>query len=33
MMLAAHSIGIGSCWIGGAQRALMDEKLLRDLGA
>jgi nitroreductase len=33
MMLAALSIGIGSCWIGGAQRALMDEKLLREIGA
>jgi len=33
MMLAAHSIGIGSCWIGGIQRALMDEKLMKELGA
>ena len=33
MMLAAQSLGIGSCWIGGAQRALMDEKLLREIGA
>ena len=33
MMLAAQSIGIGTCWIGAAQRALMDEKLLRELGA
>jgi len=33
MMLAAQSIGIGSCWIGGAQRALMDEKLLMEIGA
>jgi len=33
MMLAAHSIGIGSCWIGGVQRALMDQKLLKELGA
>lgn len=33
MMLAAHSIGIGSCWIGAAQKALMDEKLLKELGA
>ncbi len=33
MMLAAHSIGVGSCWIGGAHRALMDEKLLGELGA
>jgi len=33
MMLAAQSIGIGSCWIGAAQRSLMDEKLLRELGA
>jgi nitroreductase len=33
MMLAAQSIGIGSCWIGAAQHSLMDEKLLKDLGA
>jgi nitroreductase len=33
MMLAAQSIGIGSCWIGAAQRSLMDEKLLREIGA
>ncbi|MCZ7401384.1 MAG: nitroreductase family protein [Candidatus Methanoperedens sp.] len=33
MMLAAQSIGIGSCWIGGAQHALMDEKLLMEIGA
>jgi len=33
MMLAAQSIGIGSCWIGAAQKALMDEKLLKELGA
>ena len=33
MMLAAQSIGLGCCWIGGAQRGLMDEKLLRELGA
>jgi len=33
MMLAAQSMGIGSCWIGAAQRALMDEKLLREIGA
>jgi len=33
MMLAAQSMGIGSCWIGAAQRALMDEKLLMELGA
>ena len=33
MMLAAHSIGIGSCWIGLALPALMDEKILKDLGA
>ena len=32
MMLAAHSIGIGSCWIGGVQRALMDEKIMKELG-
>ncbi|MFA4955583.1 MAG: nitroreductase family protein [Candidatus Methanoperedens sp.] len=33
MMLAAQSMGIGSCWIGAAQRALMDEKLLVEIGA
>jgi nitroreductase len=33
MMLAAHSEGIGSCWIGGVQPALMDEDFLRELGA
>jgi nitroreductase len=33
MMLAAHSKGIGSCWIGGVQPALMDEEFLRELGA
>ncbi len=33
MMLAAHSRGIGSCWIGGALPALMDGKLLKELGA
>lgn len=33
MMLAAHSIGLGSCWIGGAQPALMDESYLKELGA
>jgi nitroreductase len=33
MMLAAQSIGIGSCWIGAAQLALMDEKLLKEIGA
>jgi nitroreductase len=33
MMLAAQSMGIGSCWIGAAQRALMDEQLLKELGA
>lgn len=33
MMLAAHSMGIGSCWIGGVQPALMDEAYLRELGA
>jgi nitroreductase len=33
MMLAAQSMDIGSCWIGAAQRSLMDEKLLRELGA
>ncbi|HUW67118.1 MAG TPA: nitroreductase family protein [Candidatus Nanoarchaeia archaeon] len=33
MMLAAHSKGIGSCWIGGVQPTLIDEDLLRELGA
>ncbi len=33
MMLAAHSRGIGSCWIGGVLPALTDEKLLKELGA
>ncbi len=33
MMLAAQSKGIGSCWIGGVQLALMDESLLKELGA
>ena len=33
MMLAAHSKGIGSCWIGGLLPGLMDEKLLKELGA
>jgi nitroreductase len=33
MMLAAQSKGIGSCWIGGVQPALMDEEFLRELGA
>lgn len=33
MMLAAHSIGIGSCWIGLALPALMDERILIELGA
>lgn len=33
MMLAAHSKGIGSCWIGGLQPALMDEKILKEIGA
>lgn len=33
MMLAAHSKGIGSCWIGGVQPALMDESFLKELGA
>ncbi len=33
MMLAAHSKGIGSCWIGGVQPALMDEGFLKELGA
>jgi len=33
MMLAAHSRGIGSCWIGGVLPALMDETFLKELGA
>lgn len=33
MTLAAHYIGIGSCWIGGVQRALVDDKLMKELGA
>jgi nitroreductase len=33
MMLAAHSRGIGSCWIGGVTPPLMDEKFLKELGA
>lgn len=33
MMLAAHSRGIGSCWIGGLLPALMDGKILKELGA
>jgi nitroreductase len=33
MMLAAQSKGIGSCWIGGVQPALMDERFLKELGA
>ncbi|VVB97712.1 Coenzyme F420:L-glutamate ligase [uncultured archaeon] len=33
MMLAAQSKGIGSCWIGGVQPALMDESFLKELGA
>jgi nitroreductase len=33
MMLAAHSRGIGSCWIGLALPALMDEKIERAWGA
>ena len=33
MMLAAHSKGMGSCWIGGLLPALMDEKILKELGA
>lgn len=32
MMLAAHSKGIGSCWIGGLLPALMDENILKELG-
>ena len=33
MMLAAHSKGIGSCWIGGLLPAFMDEKILKEIGA
>lgn len=33
MMLVAHSRGMGSCWIGNAIPALMDEKILKELGA
>lgn len=33
MMLAAHSMSIGSCWVGGVLPALMDEEFLRELGA
>ncbi len=33
MMLAAHSRGMGSCWIGGVLPALRDEGLLKELGA
>ncbi|KCZ72840.1 nitroreductase [Candidatus Methanoperedens nitroreducens] len=33
MMLAAHSRGIGSCWVGGVLPALMDETFLKELGA
>jgi nitroreductase len=33
MMLAAHSKGIGSCWIGGVLPALMNDGLLKELGA
>ena len=33
MMLAAHSKGIGSCWIGGLVPALMDEKILNEIRA
>ncbi len=33
MMLAAHSKGIGSCWVGGVLPALMDEGFLKELGA
>ncbi len=33
MMLTAQSKGIGSCWIGGVQPALMDESFLKELGA
>ncbi len=33
MMLSAHAKGIGSCWIGGVLPALMNEELLKELGA
>lgn len=33
MMLAAHSKGVGGCWIGGVLPALMDESILKELGA
>jgi nitroreductase len=33
MMFAAHSRGIGSCWKGLVMPALMDEKILKELGA
>jgi nitroreductase len=33
MMLAAHSMGIGSCWIGGVLPALKDDEVLKELGA
>jgi len=33
MMLAAHSKGIGSCWIGGVHPAIMDAASLKELGA
>ncbi len=33
MMLAAHSRDIGSCWIGGVLPALMNDELLKELGA
>ena len=33
MMLAAHSRGIGSCWIGGVSPSFADENFLKELGA
>lgn len=32
MILAAHSMGIGSCWIGGANFSLQNKELLNELG-
>jgi len=32
-MMLALNLWYGSCWIGAAQKALMDEKLLKELGA
>ena len=33
MIHVAHSRGIGSCWIGGVLPALMNDELLKELGA